>query len=90
VDLSKAEEFYTALGLSLIVRDSDYLRFECPDGGSTFSIELVDSVPPGEQVTIYFESDDLNGLCDRLIDEGVLVENRRNPPWRIQDGPSRP
>lgn len=119
VDLSKAEKFYKTIGLRLIVRNSHYLRFECPDGGSTFSIERVDSVPPGEQVTIYFESDDLAGLCDQLTDEGVVVdkkpqdmpwlwrearltdpdghylclfsagENRRNPPWRIQDGPSR-
>ena len=61
MNASKPVSYTHLIGLRLIVRNSHYLRFECPDGGSTFSIERVDSVPPGEQVTIYFESDDLAG-----------------------------
>jgi catechol 2,3-dioxygenase-like lactoylglutathione lyase family enzyme len=117
VNLPRSEQFYRALGLHLIVKDDHYLRFECPEGGSTFSIELVASVPPDEQVTIYFESDDLDGLCRRLLAEGLSFdqtpqdmpwlwrearladpdghhlclfsagENRKDPPWRITDGP---
>jgi len=120
VDLSRSEQFYKALGLHLIVKDAHYLRFECADGGSTFSVDLVDSVPRDEQVTIYFESDDLDGLCDRLVSGGIPVdqrpldtpwlwrearltdpdghriclfsagENRRFPPWRIDDPRSGP
>ena len=81
-DLSASERFYGTLGLRLIVRDDHYLRFECPDGDSTFSVERVDSVPPGEQVTVYFESDDLDGLCDRLAARGVpVVQAPRDMPW---------
>jgi catechol 2,3-dioxygenase-like lactoylglutathione lyase family enzyme len=82
VDLSQSERFYSVLGLRLIVKDDHYLRFECPDGGSTFSVELVGSVPPAEQVTIYFESDDLDGLCDRLLGDGVPFDQTpQDEPW---------
>jgi catechol 2,3-dioxygenase-like lactoylglutathione lyase family enzyme len=82
VDLGTSERFYKVLGLHLIVKDDHYLRFECPDGGSTFSIELVESVPQEEQVTIYFESEDLDGLCDRLIAEGVSLDRKpQDMPW---------
>lgn len=118
VDLSKSEAFYKILGLRLIVKADHYLRFECPGGDSTYSIERVETVPRDEQVTIYFESEDVDGLCDRLVAEGIPVdqrpqdmpwlwrearltdpdghhlclfragENRRYPPWRIEERPS--
>jgi catechol 2,3-dioxygenase-like lactoylglutathione lyase family enzyme len=82
VDLARSEEFYLTLGLRLIVKDQHYLRFECPEGDSTFSVELVGSVPRGEQVTVYFESDDLDGLCDRLITAGLPVDQTpQDMPW---------
>lgn len=82
VDLATSEEFYVALGMRLIVKDERYLRFECPEGESTFSIELAGTVPRDEQVTIYFESDDLDGLCDRLIKAGLPVEQMpQDMPW---------
>jgi catechol 2,3-dioxygenase-like lactoylglutathione lyase family enzyme len=82
VDLSQSEKFYRALGLRLIVKDDHYLRFECPEGGSTFSVELVGSVPPAEQVTIYFESDDLDGLYARLLSEGIRFDQTpQDMPW---------
>ena len=81
-DLSKSEQFYGTLGLRLIVKDDHYLRFECPEGGSTFSVELVGSAPRDEQVTIYFESDDLDGLCDRLVTEGIPIDQGpQDMPW---------
>jgi catechol 2,3-dioxygenase-like lactoylglutathione lyase family enzyme len=82
VDLAASEEFYNILGLRLIVRDDRYLRFECPDGDSTFSIELVDAVPSTAAITIYFESDDIDRLCDRLIAQGVVLDNEpEDMPW---------
>jgi catechol 2,3-dioxygenase-like lactoylglutathione lyase family enzyme len=82
VDLVQSEKFYLVLGLRLIVKDDHYLRFECPEGGSTFSVELVESVPPAEQVTVYFESDDLDGLCDRLLGEEVSFDQTpQDEPW---------
>ncbi len=82
VDLARSEHFYLALGLSLIVRSDGYLRFECPDGDGTFSVELVDSVPGEELVTVYFESDDLDEDCDRLVRRGVAFEQApQDMPW---------
>ncbi|MGW5109490.1 VOC family protein [Nocardia sp. NPDC004123] len=70
-DLRRSERFYELLGLQLIVKNDHYLRFQCPEGDSTFSVELVDSVPGGAQVSIYFESDDLDDQCARLRAAGV-------------------
>jgi catechol 2,3-dioxygenase-like lactoylglutathione lyase family enzyme len=82
VDLEASEEFYTALGLRLIVKDQHYLRFECPEGDSTFSVDLVGSVPTNEQVIIYFESDDLDDLCDRLLGVGMVFDQTpQDMPW---------
>lgn len=113
-DIGRSERFYRLLGLRLIVKTDDYLRFECPDGDSTFSVERVNTAPTGEQVTIYFETDDLDGEYQRL--RGTVEfsqpptdtpwlwrearlrdpdghqlclfhagEDRRNPPWRLED-----
>jgi catechol 2,3-dioxygenase-like lactoylglutathione lyase family enzyme len=74
-DLGRSERFYRLLGLRLIVKNDHYLRFQCPDGDSTFSVELVESVPDGEQMTIYFEADDLDDQCARLRDGGVRFDS---------------
>jgi catechol 2,3-dioxygenase-like lactoylglutathione lyase family enzyme len=74
VDLARSEHFYLSLGLKLIVKDDHYLRFECPEGESTFSIDRVESVPQDEQMTVYFESDDLDGICDRLVAAGIGLD----------------
>ena len=74
IDLDRSEAFYRTLGLTLIVKDEHYLRFECPEGESTFSVELVGSLPEFEQVTVYFETDDLDGACQRLRADGIEFE----------------
>jgi predicted enzyme related to lactoylglutathione lyase len=38
-------------------------------------VELVGSVPSDEQVTIYFESDDLDDLCNRLVTAGIPLDH---------------
>jgi len=82
VDLARAERFYATLGLRLIVRDDHYLRFECPDGDSTFSVELVSHVPPDEAVTVYFEDEELDAEFVRLVDEGFTFDQPpRDMPW---------
>jgi catechol 2,3-dioxygenase-like lactoylglutathione lyase family enzyme len=96
VDVPRAERFYRTLGLRLIVRDDHYLRFECPDGDSTFSVERVDRVPPGEHITIYFECDDLDEEYARLVQAGVVFdESPRDMPWlwresRLRDPDGHP
>lgn len=81
-DLDRAEHFYLLLGLRLIVKTEHYLRFECPAGESTFSVDRVDAVPGGEEVTVYFETDDLDGEYRRLSDAGIAFEQSpADMPW---------
>ncbi|MFT5618766.1 MAG: catechol 2,3-dioxygenase-like lactoylglutathione lyase family enzyme, partial [Arenicella sp.] len=48
LDLEKSIPFYEKLGLKLIVKSlPNYARFECSDGGSTFSIHKVEERPVG-------------------------------------------
>ncbi|MGV0625775.1 VOC family protein [Mycolicibacter minnesotensis] len=84
-DLDRAERFYMLLGLRLIVRTDDYRRFECPSGGSTFSVERVAEVPAGEQVTIYFETDDLDGQYQRLRGSVDFTQAPTDMPWRWRE-----
>jgi catechol 2,3-dioxygenase-like lactoylglutathione lyase family enzyme len=80
-DLGRSERFYRLLGLELIVKTDDYLRFECPAGDSTFSVERVSTAPTGEQVTIYFEIDDLDGEYRRLRDMVEFSQPPTDMPW---------
>jgi len=82
VDLERSEVFYQLLGLRLIVRNDRYLRFECPDGTGTFSVDLVDEVVGDETVTVYFEDADVDGLVDRLQRAGLHFEHPlTDKPW---------
>jgi len=74
-DLERSEAFYRSLGLRVIVKTDHYLRFECPDGDATFSVDLVDEVGEGEQVTVYFEDDDLDHTCERIRRDGIGFEH---------------
>lgn len=86
VDLARAERFYLELGLVLIVATDHYLRFECPDGESTFSVDLVESVPHDEEITVYFELDDLDGVCARLSRAGIVLDHGpQEMPWRWRE-----
>ncbi len=114
LDIPKAIKFYQTLGLKLIVSVEHYARFECPEGDATFSIHLVDELPKGEGINIYFESENLDTEVAALVEKGIQFEelpndkgwlwrearlkdpdnnqiilffagdNRKNPPWRIQ------
>lgn len=81
-DPGRSGDFYLALGFRLIVRDDDYLRFECPEGDATFSVERVVSVPPDEQVTLYFETTDLAETCRTLAAGGITFDREpEEMPW---------
>lgn len=82
VDLARSERFYCTSGLVLIVKDDHYLRFECADGESTFSVEQVTTAPSDEHVTIYFETDDVDDTYARLAQAGVdFVQPPQDMPW---------
>src|SRR4029077_19589936 len=73
-DIPRSEAFYTLLGLRLIVKEHHYLRFECPDGDSTFSVDLVAAVGGAEEVTVYFECDDVDAEWARIEAAGVAFD----------------
>ena len=81
-DLPATRAFYELLGLRLIVETDDYLRFECPDGSSTFSVECTEDGHVPGSATVYFECADLDEQVDRLMKSGVAFEHEPvDQPW---------
>lgn len=73
LNVEKAAEFYKLLGLKLIVDALPrYVRFECPDGDSTFSIHKVDELPGEGVISIYFEEEHLDKKVEELQTKGVI------------------
>ena len=72
LDVERSVKFYKKLGMHLIVDALPrYVRFELPDGEATFSIHLVEQMPIGDGITIYFEDDHLDDLVKNLLEEGI-------------------
>lgn len=74
-DLEASIQFYRTLGLRLIVKSDHYARFECPDGGSTFSLHLNPDARGVSETTVYFENDDLDGEVRRLKAAGIAFDS---------------
>ncbi len=75
LNVAESITFYRALGLKLIVQSDAYARFECPDGGSTFSIHLEADIKTGSQVVVYFEHDDMDRKVAELKGKGLVFES---------------
>lgn len=73
-DLDASIAFYRTLGLKLIVKNDHYARFECPDGGATFSLHLDPAARGVSETTVYFENDDLDGEVARLKARGLAFD----------------
>ena len=72
LDVEKATRFYQQLGLKLIVKAfPHYTRFECPDGTATFSIHLVENLPTGAGIYVYFECTNLEEQVEQLQLQGI-------------------
>lgn len=68
--MDKAAEFYLKLGFIQIVDTPHYARFECPEGGSTFSLSLEsDEFTNG--TVIYFEHEALDEWVHALQSKGI-------------------
>jgi len=82
-DVARSIEFYSLLGLKLIVRDLPrYARFECPDGRSSFSVQLVERVLSPSQIVVYFECADLDQRVLALEGVGLKFESEpADEPW---------
>lgn len=56
-----------------IVADTEYARFEMPDGSSTLSLHTAPDVRPGS-VSVHFECDDVDAAAQALRDRGIELE----------------
>jgi catechol 2,3-dioxygenase-like lactoylglutathione lyase family enzyme len=75
-DVAKSVVFYRALGFTQIVSNlPTYARFECPIGGSTFSLHQVASVPADSGVIVYFECADLDGVFKDFGARGFVFDS---------------
>jgi catechol 2,3-dioxygenase-like lactoylglutathione lyase family enzyme len=75
-DVARSCAFFSALGFTQIVSNlPNYARFECADGGSTFSLHRVDSLAPGPGIVVYFECDDVDATYQRLAAQGVVFDS---------------
>lgn len=75
-NLERSIAFYEILGLKLIVSSGNpYARFECADGGTTFSLVEREEgeVTPGE-TGLYFEVGNVSATVEALQARGVEFE----------------
>jgi len=85
-DFSEGIEFYTKIGLRLIVSErGEYARFELPSGSSTFSFH-VSKQPIESNTMLYFEVDDVDHRYEELLSSGIIFDS---PPtdqsWRWRE-----
>jgi catechol 2,3-dioxygenase-like lactoylglutathione lyase family enzyme len=74
-DVPRAVTFYQQLGLRLRVDASPRdVRFECPDGTSTFSIHHVTQLSPNPALVIYFECERLGEVVAELKNNGIVFD----------------
>jgi len=80
-DYAASLRFYRSLGLVPIVEDPPgYARFECPDGGSTFSLHGREG--GDDEVVVYFEVADLDARVAALRAGGLAFESGpEDQPW---------
>lgn len=83
LDVKIATEFYKKLGLLLIVDALPrYVRFECPDADSTFSIHEVENLPTGNGITIYFQNENLDRVVTQLQQKDITFTSApEDKPW---------
>jgi catechol 2,3-dioxygenase-like lactoylglutathione lyase family enzyme len=83
VDVAAAAAFYQQLGFHLIVDAlPSYVRFECPEGESTLSLEYVAERGAGPSPVVYLECSRLDETVGQLIAVGVHFDSApTDQPW---------
>jgi predicted enzyme related to lactoylglutathione lyase len=75
-DVGRAAAFYSKLGLQIIVKAlPHYVRFECPEGEATFSIQEAQGPIRGKGVKVYFECEDLDTKVQQLLEQGIVFDS---------------
>ncbi len=86
LNLTRSIPFYEKLGLKLIVKAlPHYARFEFSEGDATFSLHLVDKLPTGDGIHVYFELEDVDTYVKELVNKGVNFDELPNDKdwlWR--------
>jgi catechol 2,3-dioxygenase-like lactoylglutathione lyase family enzyme len=97
VDVAAAAAFYQRLGFRLIVDALPrYVRFECPDGESTLSLEQAPEQGVGPCPTVYLECERLDETVERLTAAGIRFDGApTDQPWlwreaRLRDPAGNP
>ena len=72
--IEESASFYERMGFKKIVSDVHYVRFECPNGDSTFSLEKTEKLTEQCGAVIYFEVGDLNNAYVDLLEKGFKFE----------------
>lgn len=81
-DLQRSVDFYRRMGFRQIAAAPGYARFECPAGDATFSLHRVNDQAPDTQVVVYFETEELDALVQRLQAEGFeFTQPPRDERW---------
>ncbi|WP_422003627.1 VOC family protein [Pyruvatibacter mobilis] len=73
-DIPRAIEFYTRLGMTLIVEDGHYARFEMP-AGDTFSVHQADTIS-GATTVVYFEFADVDTAVKDAEARGITFDTQ--------------
>lgn len=68
-NMKESTDFYRRMGFLHIVDSPHYARFECPDGGATFSL-LLEEAKYSNGSVIYFEHEKLDELVSSLKTKG--------------------
>jgi len=75
-NVERSVDFYRTMGFTQIVSHLPfYARFECSDGGATFSLHQVDSVVAQSGVVVYFECADLDATYSELVERGIQFDS---------------
>ena len=82
-DVPACIAFYRSMGFTLVVDSAPrYARFECPDGGATFSLHHVEERPEDSGVLVYFECEDLDARVADLQARGIAFDQMpTDQPW---------
>ena len=84
-DMEEAAAFYRRLGFVQIVDTPHYARFECTDGGATFSLQLSEEEYRNGAV-IYFEHEKLDELVEALQQRGLeFAQLPQDMRWRWRE-----
>ncbi len=81
-DIESSVDFYRRMGFTQIVGTPAYARFECPAGGSTFSLHRVAPPLPDSHVVVYFETPEVDAEVARLQAAGFeFTQLPRDERW---------